>query len=143
MLLVVDTNILFTFFWKNSAFQEIIKTKQVTLISPSYALAEITKYKEEIQKKAKISQQEFEAKRENLNEIIKFVNIQEYKGCFHEIKNSIKDLTKDQQEELLSDIDFLALAKAKNRSLWSNDKELKKQKTVIIITTEELIKLLA
>jgi len=43
MRLVVDSNVLFTFFWKNFVFRNILD-KSVELFSPEYALEEINKY---------------------------------------------------------------------------------------------------
>lgn len=53
MKIVVDSNILFIFFWKNSTFSNLCEQIELHLISPEYALEEINRYKEEIMKKAK------------------------------------------------------------------------------------------
>lgn len=148
MLLVVDSNILFTSFWENSTFNGIVKTKQVTLISPDYALKEIHKYAEEIKAKAKLSQQDFESNLQQLKENVHFIKEKDYKDTYKNIKAALTHLEEDEQEEILLDIDFLALSIAKNCSLWSNDKALKdkalkKQKKVSILTTEEMITLFA
>ena len=159
MLLVVDTNVLFTSFWKNSIFHALLKTKQFTLTAPVYALEELSKYREEIKARAKISEAEFKCNLERLKESITFIEEKEYLPYFSEVKKSIIGFAEREREEMLLDIDFLALALTKNCPLWSNDKALKrlssmrnlacsrtgfltKQKAIIILTTEEVIKLI-
>jgi predicted nucleic acid-binding protein len=55
MKLVVDSNVLFTFFWKNSISREIFLNQNLKLYSPEYCLEEIEKYANVIRKKTKIS----------------------------------------------------------------------------------------
>ena len=54
MKLVVDSNVLFTFFWKGSVFKNFLDTP-IQLFSPEYALEEINKYSLEIMKKTSLS----------------------------------------------------------------------------------------
>ena len=44
MILVVDTNILFSFFWKNSLIRKILTFSEEKFISPEIAFIELKKY---------------------------------------------------------------------------------------------------
>jgi len=50
MRLVVDMNILFSFFKKWTFTRRVITRNDLTLYSPSYALEEIKRYEDEIKK---------------------------------------------------------------------------------------------
>ena len=63
MRFVIDSNVLFTFFWKISTFKEILMEKEIELFSPEFALKEINKYSSEIIKKARLKNNEFEKKK--------------------------------------------------------------------------------
>ena len=48
---VVETNILYSFFWKNSPTHRLLHlaaSKDVNLLSPQFALSELNKHREEI-----------------------------------------------------------------------------------------------
>ena len=134
MKLVVDTNVLMTYFWKNSETRKIIiLNDEIELIAPEFALEEINKHKEEIIKKSKISEEEFKVSRIDLAISVKFFSVDYYKDF---LKKTI-EFSPDPK-----DIDFFALALKTNSSLWTNDAKLKKQDKVKIISTEELIKII-
>lgn len=141
MKLVIDSNILFTFFWKNSILRDILSKKNIQLYAPEYALEEIDKYKEEIRRKTKITQEEFKEIKAELKIRIQFIALGEYRDFLKEIKLP-KETTRGKNEEILNDIDFLALAIKFEYPLWSNDHLLKKQKQVTVITTKEIIEIL-
>ena len=66
MRLVIDSNVLFTFFWKGSVFKKISIKQDLELFSPEFALEEINKYSAEIMRKAKLSREEFRKLKEEL-----------------------------------------------------------------------------
>tara|TARA_Y100000310_G_scaffold222112_1_gene223767 strand:+ start:1538 stop:1981 length:444 start_codon:yes stop_codon:yes gene_type:complete len=142
MKFVVDSNVLFTFFWKNSVFNKIILHYDLNLYSPEFALGEIKKYSLEIRKKTKLSTAEFNLLREKLLETVTFVPIGVYKEKFTKSEEFIKDLDQNEASSLLEDIDFLALSLELNCPLWTNDRLLKKQNLVKILTTSEIIEVL-
>src|SRR3989339_129403 len=82
--------------------------------------------------KSKLSLQEFKSRLKQIEESVRFINELEYKHFFKTAKKSISDE---------KDIDFLALALSTNSVIWSNDKHLKEQSLIPVLTTEELIKL--
>ena len=57
--LVVNTNVLMTFFWKSSVFRKVVHGQELELLSPEFALEEINKHENEIKKKADINNEEF------------------------------------------------------------------------------------
>lgn len=130
MKIVVDTNVLMTFFWKGSVFERIVKHFEIDCYSPEYALEEINKYKEHIIKKAKITKKEFDEKKLELAIYVTFVSLEEYQ---ENLKKALK-ISPDS-----NDIDFFSLALTLKSPIWTNDKELKKQYKIPIFSTEELL----
>ncbi len=129
MRLVVDTNILFTLFWKGSFLQKVMVSQELELYSPEYALEEIKRYEKEIMQKTRLEKKEFNEIRKGLPILTEFVPLKEYSKFFKELKE-VPD--KD-------DIDFLALALKLKCPVWSNDKALEKQSLVKILTTKEIL----
>lgn len=139
----MDTNVLFTFFWKDSAFNNILKAKSLILYSPSYALEELEKYAPEIRKKTGLTLVEFNLLKKELTNQIEFVPLEEYAHLLKNAKLIIGHLPNEEQIELVSDLDFLALSLKLGCSLWSNDKLLKKQPSIMILSTKEIIILIS
>ena len=142
MRLVLDTNILFTYFWENSAFRDICNNENAEFFAPVFALKEIDKYKEEIIRKTHITLIEFVAMRKEMGSHITFIDEKNYKKYYKEIKVSLKALPVKEQEEILEDVDFLAIAHMICCPLWSNDKLLKNQKDITVLNTDEIISIL-
>jgi len=140
--LIVDANILFSYFWNESTTKEIITKYKINLYSPELAIKEIKKYSKEIQQKTNISLQEFEEKLEELKQIINFIEEEKYIETIKRIIKLITNESTNEYKEFLEDIDFLGLAYQLNCPLWTNDKLLKKQNIIEILTTKELIELL-
>jgi|SRR3989344_1323309 len=133
MKFVVDTNVLFTQFWKDSFTKELFKDPRLELYSPEFALEEIKYHIQEIIDKTAISKEEFIRLRLELTSLIEFIPLLEYSEKLKEVQRFIPDV---------SDIDFFALAIDLGCPVWSNDAELKKQNKVEVFTTEEIIRLL-
>ncbi|MFT4261195.1 MAG: PIN domain-containing protein [Candidatus Woesearchaeota archaeon] len=130
MNIVVDTNILITFFWKENVFEKMIKKYKINCYSPEFALEEINKYQSIIIKKANISKKEFEDKRLELAIYVNFVSLEEYQSHF---KQAIK-ISPDK-----NDVDFFALSLKIVSPVWSNDKELKNQTKIPVFSTGEIL----
>jgi len=133
MKLVVDTNVLFSYFWKNSITQKLLISSNFELISPSKALEEIKKYSKEIITKTGLSKSKFSSELRNLKQIVKFIEKKDYSKSLKEAE----DISPDK-----GDIDFFALCMKEGCFLWSNDSKLKNQEKIKVITTEELIEIL-
>lgn len=132
MILVVDANILFAALIKSGTTRHLLLISDYQLFVPEFSIQEFRKHLPELQKKTNLSE-------EKLNEILdELIEISDIKiVAFEEFKNK-----KDSAEKISPDINdtaYFALALHLNCSIWSNDKALKKQSKVKIITTKELI----
>ena len=132
MELVVDTNVMFSFFWKGSMVKKLLMDQDVLLFAPEFALEEINKYEKEIIRKAKITKKEFNFLREELAIAIEFIPLKDYNNY---LKKSL-DFSPDE-----NDVDFFALALKLKIPLWSNDKLLKKQSIVRVLETKDVLKI--
>ena len=96
-------------------------------------------------KRTKLSETEFnKLKNELFKVLVEPLPFKLYSSSIKEMGTCIentKGLTAEEKEELLDDIDFLALALKLKCLLWSNDKLLKEQSKVKVINTEEMISL--
>jgi predicted nucleic acid-binding protein len=128
---VVDTNVLFTFFWEDSLTKKLLVKQELELFSPEFALEEINGHSDEILQKTGISPAQFKELRRELAILVEFIPMEEYSE-FLEEASVIPD--KD-------DIDFLALALKLGCPIWSNDPHLDQGLTEVF-TTRDVIKLL-
>ncbi|MFH1456338.1 MAG: PIN domain-containing protein [archaeon] len=116
-----------------------MKNKSLQLYAPEFALKKLTKYALLIVKKTKMSKQKFEKQLFKFSIYVNFVSLEKYQDAFNQIKLLTKTFTEKESIELLNDIDFLALALKLNCPLWSNDKLLKKQTKIEVLTKSDLI----
>lgn len=133
MKLVVDTNILFSFFWQGSLTRKLLIASNFELISPEIAMQEIKKYSKEICKKVKISENEFKEQVKKLKEVVTFIDKKEY-------AQFLKEANKFSPDK--NDADFFALCLQNGCFLWSNDAILKNQDVIKVLSTEEIIEVL-
>ncbi|AMM53454.1 PIN domain-containing protein [Pyrococcus kukulkanii] len=133
--LVVDTNVLFSIFKRDSGTRKIIYENifYIELHSPIFAIWEMKEIKDEIIKKAKITEEEFYKILEEISEIVSLWPIEKY----IDFLSIAEEITPDPD-----DIPFVALALKLNAYLWTNDKRLKEIKEIKVITTPELVRLL-
>ncbi|MBI2043295.1 hypothetical protein HYT25_02820 [Candidatus Pacearchaeota archaeon] len=132
MKFVVDTNVLFTFFWDNSFTRGILLDQDFEFFAPEYALEEINDKTNEIIRKTGISHDKFKELRTDLAICVEFIPTGEYSDFLQKVSD-IPDK---------NDADFVALALKLKLPLWSNDKQLKKQSLVKVYSTKEILKLL-
>ena len=130
MELVVDTNILYTYFWERSLARRFLMKMDLELFSPEFALEEINSNESDILKKTGLSKKEFDDARSNLAIAVEFIPLGEY-------KKFLKPALKFSPDP--NDVDFLALAMKLKLPLWSNDSLLKKQIKVRIFSTLDLL----
>jgi len=140
MRLVVDSNVLFTYFWRNSALNRILD-HDVKLFSPEYALTEIEKHREEIIEKAKMKENDFSGYFYLLKQSVDFAPKSSYERYLEEAEKVAGYFSDAEKEEIRDDADFLALSMALGCPLWSNDALLKKQGKVAVFSTYEIITL--
>jgi predicted nucleic acid-binding protein len=132
MQLVVDTNILISFFRENPVRFIIINSDflGVELFTPEYAIEELKKNESDVLKYAKINSEQFN---EALSDLFNFIKIFP-KELFEEFESEAKQLIHDK------DVPIFALALKFNCAIWSNEPSFKKQSSVKIFNTEDLRK---
>ena len=133
MKLVIDTNYLFSFFWR-SAFASKLLLADHDLYSHEFALRELEKHKEEIMTKTKLTSEDFREFKLLLQKVIEFVQFSEYSNYIPEAFQLLPEHQKD--------IDFLALAISLNAAILSKDKKLKEQSKIKVFNEKEFYQLL-
>ena len=134
MQLVVDTNILISFFRKNPVRFIILNARllDLELYSSKYCWQELLKIKLSISKYCKLQPEQIDLIFEELKEFIKIIPDEFSKPFEQEAKQLIHD----------KDIPIFALALKLNCPIWSNEPGFKEQPSVEIFNTEDLRKLL-
>src|SRR3989338_3645076 len=134
---VVETNILYSFFWKNSPTHKLLHlaaSKDIDLFSPQFALNELNKHREEILFASRIGANEFGELAKLLPLLVEFISESEYIKFLGEAKSIFP--------EHLKDVDFFALSLKYGCALWSNEKLHKRQSKVKVLNTDELREML-
>ncbi len=131
MLLVVDANILFSALIKARGTRSILLFSDNAFFIPEYSFLEFKKHLPTLHKKTGLPEKEIIKLLERLLEISEttIVPFEEFKYQ----KEQAKSISPDPD-----DAAYFALSLHLNCALWSNDKELKKQDKVKIVTTKEL-----
>lgn len=134
MRFVVDANVLFSFFREGSGTRRLILNfESLELLTPGFCIDELNKYKGLICKRANLSNKGFKDTLRDLGIFVKVLSLNEYA----EFTGESKEISPDPD-----DVDFFALALKLNCPLWSEDKELRRQSRVKVLSTKELLKLL-
>jgi len=130
MKLVVDTNIIISALIKDGITRKILFSPFIQFYTPDYSLEEITKYEKLICKKAKINHDGFQIISNLIFEKILIIPKQNYQNKISQAKKMIKDI---------DDITFIALSLAlKTDGIWTDDKDFKTSKNLLIFRTKEL-----
>ena len=129
MDIVVDANIIFAALIKDSLSAEILFHNGLKLFAPEFLLEEFYKHKKEILNKTKRTEQQFENIFEIIKQVINLIPKEEF-------KEFIEEASKISQDQY--DVPYIALALKLRIPIWSNDKGLKKQKEVIVYSTQEI-----
>ncbi len=133
MKLVIDSNIIFSAFIRDSKARRLIFSPVLELLTPEFTLDEIKKYESLICEKGNLTSLEFQLLLVLLFEKITLIPNEGYEDKISEAQGLIKDI---------DDVAFLALALAtKSAGIWSEDKGFNEQGKVRSWTTTELLKL--
>ncbi len=133
MKLVVDANILFSFFQKKSFTRSfILNHPEVEYFTPTYVFDELEKHEGTIKKKANIEDRIYRLIIDEIKEYVEVVGVESLEPHWEKAEEDCPDP---------GDVHYFACALAKDCPLWSNDGKLKKQDTVKVIDTEELVEL--
>ncbi|MFH0713192.1 MAG: PIN domain-containing protein [Candidatus Micrarchaeota archaeon] len=137
MKLIVDTNIIIAAIIKDSTTRRLLLRFDLELFSPEYLFEELNEHREEIIRKAKINEQDFEDFCQVIRRIIHIVPKTTYAHHLAEAAGVIEDE---------NDWPFAAVAlSAGDCGIWSNDphftqksKELFEKHCITIWTTHRL-----
>ncbi len=133
MDLVVDANVVIScLITSGTKTAELFFSENVHLFAPEFLKAEIGKYKEEINKKSGLDAGNFELMLNILSAKIDFIPFSDFEKFLPKAIAICPDP---------NDIEYFAVALKYACALWSNDKALKKQDEVKVLSTTELLKL--
>lgn len=130
MELIVGANIFISALISRGKTAEILFSNDFTFYTPEKIIDEIYKYKKEIILKSSLSE-------EDINVLISLIFSRIKIIPFNEFKSFIEESKKICPDE--NDVEYFALALKLNCEIWSNDKALKKQEKIEVISTKELI----
>lgn len=131
MKLVVDANVIFSSLISQSGkTSKILFSNEFELYSPEYLFEELDKYKKYICKKSGLSLEKIESLISLIFLNIKIIPLSEFE---HSLLKA-KEICPDPNDE-----EYFALALSKNIPIWSDDKALKQQSVIEVISTTELI----
>lgn len=133
MRLVADANELFSFFNKVSKAREISLLPKLDIHSPGFSLEEIKKHKSDIIERFSLTESQFSLIKKLLGSVVSSDKQEKYSDKLKEAK----ELSPDPK-----DVEYFALALKLNCSLWSEDKKLKEQSRVKVLSTTDLLKML-
>ena len=133
MRLVVDTNILVSFFRENPVKSILSNSKSLNLqlFTSTYVIQELEKNKSDILKYSGINSEQFNKK---LSELNSFIEIVSESSC-KEFKSHAEKLIHDK------DIPVFALALKLNCPIWSNEPAFKEQSKIEILSNKDMIEL--
>ena len=118
MKLVVDANILFSFFKKDSFTRGLILSHpEIELFTSLFVFEELDNHNQEIKSKSRIDDRVFRLIRDELLEYVRLLPLDEFKQFWAEAKEISPDI---------DDTEYFAVALSLNCAIWSNDRELKK-----------------
>ena len=139
MNLIVDSNIVISAIIKDAATRKLLFHPTLELYAPSELFQEIEKHKQEIMRKASITQQDFDTFLLTLKKIIKTIPAEQY-AAFLPIANQAID---DPQDAPFA---AAAVSLETKASIWSNDKHFTTKQTQIfeklgvkIFSTQKLL----
>ncbi len=133
MLIVADANELFGALISRRKTLDIFLDDSFEIVSPEFILKEFDKRKDSILRKTGLTDKEIISFFILLTPKIKFFKTDDFKYFLEEAKLISPDP---------NDVEYFALALKLNCSLWSEDKKLKTNGKVKVLSTSDLIKML-
>lgn len=135
MLLVIDANVLFAALLNPKGTNcNLLFSPKFEFISPEFLEEELKKHFSLIVQKSGRSETEVKIALELILSRIKILPALEYE----EYRKKARDFSPDP-----NDAEYFAAASAFNCPLWSNDKKLKEQGVVKVLSTSELLQILS
>jgi predicted nucleic acid-binding protein len=131
MQFVVDANILFAALIKDGVTFELLLYEDARFFAPEFTLQEFYEHKTEIMKKTRRKPEEFDEIFAYLKEWITIVPKDDYRDMLELAARISPDP---------DDVPYIALAMKLGIPIWSNDKELEKQKRVAVYSTADFVR---
>ena len=132
--IVIDANILFSFFKKDSTRRKIIELmldNECILVSPEFVIEELISDKDKIIRFSGIKNSEFFFIFSLLRKNIVTISKEEYASFFVEAR---------KLSPHIKDVPYFALALNLDCPIWSDEKAFKQQSRIKILSTNELLK---
>ena len=134
MDLVIDANIVVSAFIRpGNKTSELIFSNRFDFFAPEFMIEEIVKHREEIVEKSGLSGDELGLALSIISSRIKLIPFSE----FREFEKRASEICPDPD-----DVEYFALALQHRCALWSNDKRLKTQDVIKVMSTSEVLMLL-
>lgn len=136
MRIVIDSNVLFSALIRNSKTRKLILEYEGFFLFPEYIFTEMQNHKQELLDKSGMNKTDFDKLLFLILRRVIIVSNKALKSFKKESINIMKNIDID-------DAVFIACALAYEDSIvWSDDKALKKQNTVKVLNTKEIVEIL-
>jgi putative PIN family toxin of toxin-antitoxin system len=134
MEVVIDANIFVAALLKKGATRKLLLNDELVLYAPEYVIEELYDHLQEFETKSHLS-------RIALEELVKVLIIEAKmivvpKDELQQYMKKADEITPDPDDAM-----YFATALKQNIGIWSNDKEMKKQKVIHVYSTNDLVKL--
>jgi putative PIN family toxin of toxin-antitoxin system len=127
---VADANILISALIRRGLTLDLLFSNKLEIIIPEYLLAEVDKHLKEISEKSGLSKLEIAMTLILIQSQIEIIPREEFQ---HNLAKACK-ISPD-----VKDTPYLALALTQKTPIWSNDKKLKNQNKVKVLSTKEIM----
>lgn len=129
--IVIDANVLIAALLKDGRTRQLLlNNREFEFCLPAYLRLEILKYSGEFAKRLNKPEKEI---RRTMKQLIEMAKMREFKRQdYKEFLSEAKEISPD-----LKDAPYFALALKLNAPIWTNDKLLKNQQKIRIISTAE------
>ena len=133
MKILIDTNRIIAALSKQGTTRDILFDNFFEFVTPDYTIDEIKEHRDELKKKIKLTDEEFEILVALFFERITIIPESEFKQCFHECKNDISDP---------DDIPHLAACLAtRAEGIWAHDPHFLEQHKVKVFTDIDMLRM--
>ena len=135
--LVIDANVLFSALLAKGTTRSLLFNSHLKLYAPEYLIDELSEHlheDDELRKKLNQTKEETDIVIDALLKTVDVIPLEEYRAC---IKQALETCPDED------DTPYFALAMHLKIPLWSNDAKLKKQESVKVLNTGEVLKLVA
>jgi predicted nucleic acid-binding protein len=131
MKVIIDANRIVAALVKHGTTRSILFDEDFEFLAPDHSLAEINDHKEELQRKTKLTAEEFDILISIISERITIIPESEYAGFFQICRQDVRDA---------DDVPYLAACLAsKAQGIWSHDPHFSTQNRVRVFTNIDML----